>query len=267
MKIIPITSDTMFKTMVKKDIEYTKILLSMILGLDYKNLLDISFENNELEIDKKNDKRQYADIIIKHNNEYINLEMNKFYHKYVSFRNLLYLYKISLKDVKNGEPYDDKKGYVQINFNNFNSGDKIVNKYVYREVEMGDILINNFTIYNINLVKIRNIKYTESVNKKLVQYLKFMTSKDINELNELAKDDEVLKGGLEMLKEKSQDEEIRGGYNKEEEDERIRLTMIAEGQKAASLEIAKSLIEQKYDYNMISKTTGLSLKELQKIAI
>lgn len=57
--------------------------------------------------------------------------MNKFYHTYNHSRNLTYLYKISLKDIKKGEPYNNKKTYIQINFNNYNSGSKIKQYKVY----------------------------------------------------------------------------------------------------------------------------------------
>ena len=275
MDIIRLTSDTMFKTIIKSCAIYTKKLLSLIMELDDNELSNMSFENSELEINSKDDKKQAADLIIKNDNRFINLEMNKFYHKYTLFRNLTYLYKISLKDIKKGIPYNNEKTYIQINFNNYNSGNRLVNKYCYREIKMEDILIDNFIVYNIDLAKLSNIKYTESVNKKLVQYLKVITCNSVDELNELAKDDQILKGVVNMAEEKSLDNEIRGGYNKEEEDERIRLTIQAEGkaegkaegESKKSLEIAKNLLEQKYNLNMISKATGLSLNELKRISL
>jgi hypothetical protein len=76
--LIPLTSDTMFKLIMKKHKDYTINLISLITGIPKDDLKNAEFNDPNIMDDNINHKHQVADIIISIDKETINLEMNNY---------------------------------------------------------------------------------------------------------------------------------------------------------------------------------------------
>ena len=78
-KIIPITSDCMFKTLFGRN-EYIKFpckLLSYIIDISYEELLEnLCFSKNETGKKYKDEKSYRNDLVVKVKDTFINIEMN-----------------------------------------------------------------------------------------------------------------------------------------------------------------------------------------------
>ena len=116
-----------------------------------------------------------------------------------------------------------------------------------------------------------------------------LATDDLNNLKEIAGEDNVMKKIVDDLKDLSNDSEVISAYEKEkieryaldvalkEMEEKGKSSGLElgrkqgkkegkiEGKKEEKIEIAKNLLKENVDLNIISKTTGLSLEELEKL--
>jgi predicted transposase/invertase (TIGR01784 family) len=126
-----------------------------------------------------------------------------------------------------------------------------------------------FRIYNINLAKLANNEYTESVDKELLTLLKVMEVKTISELKTTSKGNTILESVCKSMIEYSKDDAIVGLYDKEEQERRFINTArnegIKQGKQAGKIEDAINMLKANIDINLISKVTGLSINEIKKL--
>jgi predicted transposase/invertase (TIGR01784 family) len=121
-----------------------------------------------------------------------------------------------------------------------------------------------FRIYNINLAKLANNEYTESVDKELLTLLKVMEVKTTSELETTSKGNTILESVCKSMIEYSKDDAIVGLYDKEEQERRFINTArnegIKQGKQAGKIEDAINMLKANIDINLISKVTGLSIE-------
>ena len=134
--------------------------------------------------------------------------------------------------------------------------------------EDNDPFVRNFIIYDINMVKCKNLWYTK--DKEFDKY-KYLMMLDLNEekLEDLSKKDKVVSKYMETLEEVNKDPELRE-YMSAEEDNRkiensIKKELREEGQKERNVEIAKNMLSKSMDIKLISEITGLMEDEIEKI--
>ena len=134
--------------------------------------------------------------------------------------------------------------------------------------EDNDPFVRNFIIYDINMVKCKNLWYTK--DKEFDKY-KYLMMLDLNEekLEDLSKKDKVVSKYMETLEEVNKDPEFRE-YMSAEEDNRkiensIKKELREEGQKERNIEIAKNMLSKSMDIKLISEITGLMEDEIEKI--
>jgi predicted transposase/invertase (TIGR01784 family) len=266
----------------KKHKDYTINLISLITGIPKEDLKDAEFNDPNIMDDHINHKHQIADIIISIEKETINLEMNN-YKSGVLTKNTSYLFNIYNNNIKYGEDYDEEKIALQINFNNFDlaSDNGIVNRYAILNEANGKPLTKMFKIYNINLAKIDNVEYTESVDKELLTLLKVMKVKTTSELETTSKGNNILESVCKSMIEYSKDDAIVGLYDKEEQERKFINTArnegikigtesgIKQGKQVGKVEerndIIINMLKEAVDINIISKVTGLSIEEIKKL--
>ena len=168
-KIIPLTSNTMFKEIFGRDEnkEMTAYLISEYFELDYSFVLDNIIHQNTIQsINNLKDYSYDVDIILSLNNEVlINVEMNKHFWDGVENRNLSYFTKIFSSQYEKGkgkEQFRESKKCIQINFNNYN---KPKNKertiYRFRDIETNEELTDRIEIHHVNLEVIKNKCYNK----------------------------------------------------------------------------------------------------------
>ena len=100
-----------------------------------------------------------------------------------------------------------------------------------------------------------------------------MRAKSIEELEKEFKEDDNYMKAVNKIEELLMDPNFAGAYDVEErrafDMEDMRLTGkdegIVEGKKKQQLEIAKKMLKDITDYNLIAKYTGLSIEEIKEI--
>ena len=147
----------------------------------------------------------------------------------------------------------------------------MIREYKIRDKHNNEF-IRNFIIYDINMEKVKDIWYSKS--KKEIENNKYliMLDLDLEELDELSKisKDRRVNKYMNEVKRVNEDPEFREFISAEEDNRKIENSIkkelredgIKEGQKEEKIEIAKNMLNEGIDINVISKCTGLTNKEI-----
>jgi len=285
-KIIPLTSNTMFKEIFGRDEnkEMTAYLISEYFELDYSFVLDNIIHQNTIQsINNLKDYSYDVDIILSLNNEVIiNVEMNKYFWDGIENRNLSYFTKIFSSQYEKGkgrEQFRESKKCIQINFNNYNKPkDKERTIYRFRDVETNEELTDRIEIHHVNLEVIKNKCYnkpTEELSslEKIVMCLK---SSDVDTLEKIVGGN--MKSILDKVMELSNDERLIGLYNTEELAEAreygMRMDGLEEGMQKGiqkgieqnQRQVVINMLKENLDIKLISKISGLSSEKILELS-
>ena len=294
-KIVPIINDIIFKEIMTDETlkDYVSYLISDILKLDYNYVYkNMEVINTNLKINNIKDKRSVADIIIKIENNIINLEANREYYEGLLMRNYYYLSKIISNYYRIKDKYKKIGLIAQINFNEFkiNDSSKINKEYMLIDKEEYDIELKNVKQCHINLDKLKekcyiNNELTTGITKSDKARL-ILVERDPSKLKELAKGDEMLERVVKRVKELNEYEELMEGLWDYEEDQRKILNTkidnaleegmekglkkgikqgVKQGVKQGMKQAALNLLDSKIDINIISKCTGLSINDIKNL--
>ena len=125
----------------------------------------------------------------------------------------------------------------------------------------------------INLEKIKNIYYPIS-NKRLSLFKIFTTNKKVELVKYLEGStmrDESKEKLIQNVERYSSDEDVFTLYTELSKSELEKNTMIAEAREEGinkrNTQIAKTMIQKKFNLDSISEITGLSIKELSKLKL
>ena len=134
--------------------------------------------------------------------------------------------------------------------------------------EDNDPFVRNFIIYDINMVKCKNLWYTK--DKEFDKY-KYLMMLDLNEekLEDLSKKDKVVSKYMETLEEVNKDPEFREYMSAEEDARKMENSHLdearVEGKRERNIEIAKNLLKNKVDISIIASSTGLTEDEINSL--
>ena len=290
-ELIPLYFDEAFKIMFgnPEHLEVLTVLLSRILKVEYRDiegrieLSPPSLPNRT--IGKKKSTRDVV-VTIKSNEQYkLILEVNvkeRFYQSIVD-RNLCYVSQIAGGGLQEGKNYEDMKITFLINLNTFYvdpEHEKAIDMYHFRNEE-GYILSEKIKVLNINLVKCHELWYNKSYKGQFEPYEEdlvllcaamMMDQKEEYEkcLKEVRMRPEIKEMMERVSIEMTKDEEMWGRwYNKEEEEKLIRESIIQEERKDATKEeqikIAREMLSNDLDINLISRCTKLSIEVIENL--
>ena len=168
-----------------------------------------------------------------------------------------------------GEKYTDDILVIQINLSYENVKDKYINKIMIRDEDNdNDSFVRNFIIYDINMVKCKNLWYTK--DKEFDKY-KYLMMLDLNEekLEDLSKKDKVASKYMETLEEVNKDPEFREYMSAEEDARKMENSHLDEamkkGMERRNLEIAKNMLSKNMDIKLISEITRLTESEVNAL--
>ena len=122
-RVIPATFDPVFKSLLTNEnnrgyledlISYVTKILKEIIS---KNMVVV---NNQLPIEKYNNKQMNTDILVEIERNVINLEMNAQKEIGIFEKNAAYYQKLMVEQYKRSADYRNIKRVIQINFNDFN---------------------------------------------------------------------------------------------------------------------------------------------------
>ena len=275
---ITIFSDSMFKTMFQNEnrLKYSAKLISYYVDIEYEELLkNIRLGKNELDKKKKKNKGERCDYVASINNSTINIEVNNNANIKTLERNIEYAFRLFSKYVTEGKNENQYTQVIQLNINNFSfQGNKNIVDVNAIQNKDGLLLTEKLIfiqIYVPNLLR----KWYNLGKEKLEESEKFLLAlvlKDINSSKELGDGIEIMKEYIEEAQEVVVvlDDDLRESYDKELAmkewgyDEG-KIEGYNTGKEDKTVEIAKNLLKENANIDMIEKCTGLSLKELEKL--
>ena len=138
-------------------------------------------------------------------------------------------------------------------------------------------LTNVMELHFIELKKMKDVQGVEDVKSKLEAWLYFIHQPDSELVQELEKVEIEIKEAKAQLVRLSEDRKEGEQYEKRREsrlnevstlayaEEKGMVKGIEQGAKLEKIEIAKNLIQNGLDNKLISKSTGLSLEEVEKL--
>ena len=274
---LSIVSNTMFKAMFfnEKRLKYSAKLFSYLLDVDYDILIkNMRLSKNELDKDREINRELRCDFVAEIDNTYLNLEMNNNASEDTMRRNRDYTFKLySSNDILNNKRYNYKQ-VISINLNNFKFEgldesfyiETIGNKY-YRAT-------NDIIIFQIFIPNIINKCYNKEKLDNLESFIMALIEKDVDIAKKYALGDEIVKDYIKEATTTSFDNGFGESYDHEYADREQSYNDgydagiekgMETGSRKSKIEIAKSLLKNNIDINIIINSTGLTKEELNKL--
>ena len=276
---ISILSDTMLKAMFQNEnrLKYSAKFLSYFIDLDYEVILkNIYLAKNELDKEKESSKGQRCDYVAVIDNTSLNIEVNNNSSLRVLERNIEYAYRLYSKKIKRGEREYDYTQVIQFNLNNFSfkGNDKIID--IYGVKNDSDLTLSNKIIFvQIYVPNLRKKWYNEGIESlnEAEKYILALVEMDIEKLKSL--------GGEELMEEyvkEAEEVSFEGGVGESYDKEwALKDQAYRDGEEAGEKKgreegiltekkaIAKSMLKENININIISKCTGLAISEINSL--
>ena len=175
------------------------------------------------------------------------------------------------KLLKKGEEYEDLTPVISINLLNFNlnKNDKNVHScYMIYDTKSEKLLTDHLQIH---IIELKKFKFKDNDLKKELNYwLGFFTTKDMEEyMSEIVKEKPIMEEAHKRYNNFIRSRLMMSEYEKKEiyqYDKQITLKEERqEGRREGQISIAKSMKKDGADINLISKYTGLTIKEIEKL--
>ena len=219
-------------------------------------------------------KGQILDVLVKVDNRLINIEVNSGFYDGVHRRNFGYAGSKYSEEVKIGENYLDMNEVIQINFTwGLPQKYSILGEYLLVDKKTEIKFVDNFSIFEYNMDKIRELWYSGDKEYEFLAILDF----NKEELKKIGKGDEYMSEFKKKIESLNDNREYKEFLTAEEDmkktnntfKERGRREGIEEGKvlgiEESKVEIAKKLFKENIDEQIISKVTGLSMEKIRDL--
>ena len=248
-RVLELTSDVVFKSFMlsEETKEYSARLISLITKIPEEEVLkNAVFNNIEIPIRNKKDKRYKADIIITVMKNIINIEMNKEYYEGIFSKNNAYTSRIYGDQFDIGDNYIKIKKIIGINIDNFSrfKGNKFLYKFLPLEEETKEIEDDLRETYHLDLEYLRKKCYNKEKLSELERMCQIFIEEDSEELDELKRGDRVMEKAVNKLEEISRDEKIIGLYDAEAVERKVWNTKLLYAEKLGTERGMKKGIEK-----------------------
>lgn len=275
-KFVSLLADSTFKYMFKDYRDFFRKAIKSTINVD---ISEYELYNNE--INSGNKSRDYRlDILLKKENDFIIIEMNKNADKRTLLKARKYLYAVAGGGLVEGEDFK-KMRTILINFNNSkykNDKEAISVGYDLRNEKYNDV-IDEIKIYDIYLESLENVRYNGSNEKET--YLAMFRAESFEEMRDIANGNKEALKVVEELERLSENDEFKILYDAEKmrrkEINSARLDGYDDGYnngygsgydagaKEKGIEIVKNLLNIGTSNEDIMKVTGLSVEELEEL--
>ena len=270
--------DRAFKSTFKSNLNILKNILNASLPITISKEDKINLLDSEMPIINKKEHEQIVDIFVVINNTiYVDIEMNRSKFENVFERNTKYKNRMSNVIFEKGENLKElKTKYLyQLNLNASPNEEILEDTIVMYGLNTNKIYSSKESVIIKSLERYRDLYYNGVRDKKVI-WLTILTARNFSELYELASqilDEEELKKLMEASINMSKDGFVLHAWQKEKMDALVKYNEIeeatnkgkAEGIKENTIEIAKKLLKENIDVETISKTTGLTKEDIQKL--
>ena len=203
-------------------------------------------------------------------NRLINIEVNSGFYDGVHRRNFGYAGSKYSEEVKIGENYLDMNEVIQINFTwGLPQKYSILGEYLLVDKKTGIKFVDNFSIFEYNMDKIRELWYSGDKEYEFLAILDF----NKEELKKIGKGDEYMSEFKKKIESLNDNREYKEFLTAEEDMKKTNNTFkeigrregFEDGKVLEKIEIAKKLFKENIDEQIISKVTGLSMEKIRDL--
>ena len=263
--------------------EHPEILISFLNAVlkPKKPIVSVEIKNSDLEKEYIEDKFSRLDVkALTSNKEIINIEIQLKNEYNMIQRSLYYWSKLYEEQLEEGDRYDKLCRTVCINILDFKylKNDRFHNGYRLKEIETNEELTDLQEIHFIEIPKLKRFESTEEIVDLLEGWVEFLRDPESEVIRKLEMSNKEIREAKDELYRLSMDEKERALYFIREKSIRDEISALAnaeekgmergikKGERNKAIEIAKSLLDV-LDIETISIKTGLSIKEIEDIAV
>ena len=229
------------------------------------NKLEVEYES-PLEKNHLTQKSARGDIVVEFEDSTVNIEAYRVFDHQSVDKSLYYVMRIEANKLEVGEQYYELGKTIQINFvenSKLDLGEEVIENFYITGEHNPDIKLGKerFCVKVVQIDKARELGYTKN---ELERWLKFIGAEDEKERKKIAKGDELLMELHEWVHKYVNDEETQEKLNKW--DMLIAKNQFTElGKQERNIEIAKNMLKDGISKDKISRYTGLSVEEIEKL--
>ena len=226
-KFYGMKNDYMFHAVLQKNEEVLRNLLATLLEMDETDIVSCHIEN-PIELGKEIEGKDcILDVKIKLNDaRIINIELQVYKQTYWTNRSLLYWAR-AYDSIKSGQDYGMLFPTYHIgilDFTLFEEHPKFMAKYQILDVEDGFLYSDKLCIKVLDLTQLEKVKDQSETDKKILKWAGIFKAETLEELEQLARGEEVFENMVVTMKKLSEDEKIRMQCEAREDYERCLLT-------------------------------------------
>ena len=250
-----------------------KALLEFILKIKIDKL---EIKKTELLSGNVNIKDKRVDAIVHTGNKKIEIEINSQNKDYLHTRSTAYICNIYQSNANVGDTYNEDTDIIQVNLT-WGLGKNNEEMKIYKIMnEKGELYVKNFIIYEINMDYYDKIWYSK--NEEEIKKNQYMIMLDLNkkELKNMPKD-KIVDKYITNVTIVNDDPEFQKYMSEEEDKRKIQNSLLSEakengytsgindGISKGIKQTAKNLLSMNMTLEDISKATGLSVEEINKL--
>ena len=254
-----------------------KALLEFILKIKIDKL---EIKKTELLSGNVNIKDKRVDAIVHTGNKKIEIEINSQNKDYLHTRSTAYICNIYQSNASVGDTYNEDTDIIQVNLT-WGLGRNNDEMKIYKIMnEKGELYVKNFIIYEINMDYYDKIWYSKNEEEiKKNQYM-IMLDLDKKELENMPKD-KIVDKYITNVTIVNDDPEFQKYMSEEEDKKKIQNSLLSEAKEEGISQgisqgytsgindgikqTAKNLLSMNVTLEDISKATGLSIEEINKL--
>ena len=284
----------LFKVTLRNDYAFKKVfgteenkdvlqdLLECILDIPPENIAGLELLDKEFHKDSINDKTGVLDVKLRlKNNTIIDVEIQNRWNSEFVQRTIFYWAKMYTENLKTGEVYTKLPKCITINIvgEGFDLNNLLHSEYNVVEKHLNERLSDELEIHFLNLAKVKddeNIEQNEK-KKKLYNWLRFIETDDEEVRNMLAQESPIMakaNATINIMEMSPKEKWLYENRMKYEHDKASWKHVgyqegiergFANGVYQKSIETARIMKHEAFDLNIISKITGLSKEEIDKL--
>ena len=233
-KFYGMRNDYMFHAVLQKNEEVLRNLLATLLEIDEAEIESCHIEN-PIELGKEIEGKEcILDVKLTLNNDkVINIELQVYKQTHWISRSLLYWAR-AYDNLKSGQGYDMLLPAYHIgilDFTLFEDHTKFMAQYQILDVEDGYLYSDKLCIKVLDLTQLEKAKQEPETNKKLLKWAGIFKAETLEELEQLARGEEVFENMVVTMKKLSEDEKIRMQCEAREDYERCLLSEFNAGKR------------------------------------
>ena len=268
-----IVSDALFKDVYSNVHLLISFLIAffMYVGFDYHNVFEEleHYEEKYLKKAKRKQKDMRVDLLVYLKNYIIDIEPYTLLNESGLIKIRKYLSRIDGGQLRPKEDYESARKVIGIVIayevsESLKLDDHWFQRYNFKgEGPDYTELSKDIEIFILRLDKLPKVDYYNAINYDLLlRHLWLMQETSEKKRKQIAREDEDLMTIATSPTDLKQDKELRKIYNWEEN---LKNVFYGEGQMDRNIEIAKDLLEKKYDIQEIISITGLSIEEIEQL--